>query len=52
VTDEDRVKLGITVPDTTPTAQHEPGTMPVVTLIDSSIIMRSIGEVRLLYKKQ
>jgi hypothetical protein len=42
VTDEDRVKLGITVPDTTPTAQHEPSTMPLVTLIDSSIIMRII----------
>ncbi|MDR2040848.1 MAG: hypothetical protein LBP98_00830, partial [Tannerella sp.] len=40
VTDEDRVNLGITVPDTTPTTPREPETMPVVTLIDSSVIMR------------
>jgi hypothetical protein len=42
VTDEDRVNLGITVPDTTPTSPHDPETMPVVTRIDSSIIMRII----------
>ncbi|MDR2468997.1 MAG: hypothetical protein LBD27_00740 [Tannerella sp.] len=39
VTDEDRVKMGLHVPDTTPTPVGEPTTMPVVE-IDTSIIMR------------
>jgi hypothetical protein len=40
VTDEDRVKLGLVVPDETPTPSHDPDTMPVVVSIDSSVIMR------------
>jgi hypothetical protein len=40
VTDEDRVNMGLTVPDTTSTPSHEPDTIPVVTRIDPSIIMR------------
>jgi hypothetical protein len=40
VTDEDRVKLGLKVPDTTPTTSRMSDTYPVVTRIDSSVIMR------------
>jgi hypothetical protein len=40
VTDEDRVNLGLTVPDEIHTPSHEPDTMPVVVTIDSSVIMR------------
>jgi hypothetical protein len=40
VTDEDRVNLGLTIPDTTSTSPHEPGTMPLVTQLNSSVIMR------------
>jgi hypothetical protein len=40
VTDEDRVNMGLTIPDNTPTPSHDPDTMPVVTLIDTSVIMR------------
>ncbi|MDR1602988.1 MAG: hypothetical protein LBS42_11255 [Tannerella sp.] len=40
VTDQDRVNMGLTVPDTTPTTPPAPSTQPVVTETDSSIIMR------------
>jgi hypothetical protein len=40
VTNEDRVNLGLTVPDTHPTPVPTPDTMPVVDVIDSSVIMR------------
>jgi hypothetical protein len=40
VTDEDRILLGLHVPDTTPTPVPVPSTQPVVKKIDSSIIMR------------
>jgi hypothetical protein len=39
VTDEDRVNLQLVIPDTTPLAPHEPATIPVVTRLDSSLIM-------------
>ncbi|MDR2627946.1 MAG: hypothetical protein LBC40_07935 [Dysgonamonadaceae bacterium] len=40
VTDEDRVKLGLTVPDPAPTPAPLPVTWPVVRRIDSGTIMR------------
>jgi hypothetical protein len=40
VTDEDRVNMGLTVPDTHPTPVPPPDTMPAVYVIDSSVIMR------------
>jgi hypothetical protein len=40
VTDEDRVKMGLTVPDPKPTPKPEPKTQTVVDAIDSSTIMR------------
>jgi hypothetical protein len=40
VTDEDRVKLGLTVPDQKPTHSSAPGTMIDVDRIDTSVIMR------------
>jgi hypothetical protein len=40
VTDADRINLGLTVPDTSPTTPRDPDTQPVVKKIDSSIIMR------------
>jgi hypothetical protein len=39
VTDEDRVSLGLTVPDRKPTPSPVPGTYPVAT-VDTSIILR------------
>jgi hypothetical protein len=40
VTDEDRVNLGLNVPDPEPTPLPDPKTMPTVYRIDSSVIMR------------
>ena len=40
VTDEDRVKMGLTVPDRKPTTAPEIKTQPEVYRIDSSVIMR------------
>jgi hypothetical protein len=46
VTDEDRVNMGLTVPDTIPTPSRDPNTIPVVIKTDSSVIMR----IKLQYK--
>jgi hypothetical protein len=51
VTDEDRVQLGLTIPDDEPTAEGEPGTMPVVDLIDTAIILRIILHYKDMYGK-
>jgi hypothetical protein len=40
VTDDDRVKMGLTVPDPKPTPTPDPKTQPVVDVIDTSVIMR------------
>ncbi|MDR0756807.1 MAG: hypothetical protein LBF85_03065, partial [Tannerella sp.] len=40
VTDEDRVNMGLHIPDLHPTPVPDPQTIPLVTKIDSSIIMR------------
>jgi hypothetical protein len=51
VTDEDRVMLGLTVPDREPSPEGEIETMPVVDLIDTTVIRRIVLHFKDMYGK-